>query len=181
MSVKPVIALGVTGSIAAYKAAALCSLLTKKGYDVNVLMTQAACRLVREQTFLTLSRNPVITSLWEVPQWQPGHIALAERAQLLVVAPATANFIGKYSQGIADDALTTYALSHSGAVIIAQAMNPRMWRHPAVQDNITRLKERHTMIVGPATGSVACGDAGPGRMADVEDIVAAITQQLSQK
>lgn len=168
---KTAIALGVTGSIAAYKAADLCSKLTKHSIDPVVIMTKSAQQLVGEQTFFTLSKNPVVTSLWEVPDWRPGHIDLADRAKLLVVAPATANFIGKYTHGIADDPLTTFALSHNGPVLIAPAMNPRMWNHPAVQTNVETLKQRGVYFVGPADGVVACGDKGTGKLANVEDIL----------
>lgn len=172
------IVLGITGSIAAYKAADLCSQLTKNGFDVNVLMTQSAGKLVGEQIFLTLSRNPVISSLWTLPDWQPGHIALAERAKLLVIAPCTANFIGKYTHGIADDALTTYALSHAGPVILAPAMNPVMWQNCAVQANVELLKSRGVHFVGPVKGTVACGTSGVGRMAEVEEIISTITATI---
>lgn len=171
---KKTIVLGVTGSIAAYKAADLCSKLVQADFDVVVIMTDAAQKLVTQQTFLTLSRNPVITDLWNIPEWQPGHIALAEKAELLVVAPATANFLGKYAHGIADDALSTYALSHPGKVIVAPAMNPKMWKHPAVQDNVKLLKKRGVEFVGPASGRVACGDDGTGRMDSVEGLLKAI-------
>lgn len=179
MNERTTIALGITGSIAAYKAADLCSRLTKRDFDVNVLMTASAGKLVGEQTFFTLSRNPVISSLWNLSEWQPGHIALAERATLLIVAPCTANFIGKYTHGIADDALTTYALSHLGPVILAPAMNPVMWQQPAVQDNVKVLKQRGIYFVGPGTGTVACGASGVGRMAEVESIIDKITEIIS--
>ncbi len=168
---KHTIALGVTGSIAAYKAADLCSRLNKHDVESVVLMTESALKLVGEQTFFTLSHNPVITDLWKINDWQPGHIELSERAELLIVTPATANFIGKYANGIADDALTTFALSHTGPVLIAPAMNPKMWGHPAVQENCEKLKKRGVHFVGPAEGIVACGDVGTGKLADVEDIL----------
>jgi len=165
------IALGVTGSIAAYKAAEICSRLVQAGVDVNVLMTEAATKLVGERTFLTLSRNPVVSNLWNVPEWRPEHIELAERTSLLVVAPCSANFIAKHAAGIADDALTTYALAHDGPVILAPAMNPRMWAHPATRTNVGTLKERGVEFVGPVDGRVACGEGGVGRMSDVDSIV----------
>ncbi|MDD5729133.1 MAG: flavoprotein [Victivallales bacterium] len=168
--------LGITGGIAAYKAAGLCSELVLKGYDVHVIMTAAAQELIAARTFLTLSRNPVMTGLWEEPDWQPGHVALAERAKLLVVAPCTANFIGKFAHGIADDALTTYALTHSGRVLLAPAMNPKMWRNAAVQANTALLKERGVEFIGPDSGRVACGAPGPGRMAEPAEIAARIEQ-----
>ena len=171
---KKTIALGVTGSIAAYKAADLCSRLVKNNYDVVVIMTESARKLITDRTFLTLSRNPVITDLWDIPQWQPGHIALAERAELLVVAPCTANFIGKFANGIADDPLTTYALSHKSNILLAPAMNPNMWTNQAVKNNVALLKERGISFTGPVEGRVACGTEGTGRMADVADIIADI-------
>jgi phosphopantothenoylcysteine synthetase/decarboxylase len=169
----PLVVLGVTGSIAAYKAADITSKLVQAGVEVRVMMTESATKLVQPQTFLTLSRQPVVTDLWALPSWQPEHIALAERAALLVIAPATANILGKLANGIADDALSTFALSHTGPVLVAPAMNPRMWRHPAVQANCTRLRERGVAFVEPGTGRVACGEEGTGRLAPVEDILAA--------
>ena len=168
------VALGVTGSVAAYKAADLTSRLVQSGMDVHVLMTRSAVQLIQPRTFLTLSQNPVTTDLWTIPDWQPGHIALAEKAAVLAVVPATANFLGKLAHGIADDALSTYALSHSGPVIVAPAMNPKMWVHPAVQENCRILRERGVVFVGPDTGRVACGADGAGRLADVPRITHAI-------
>lgn len=168
---KKTIALGVTGSIAVYKAADLCSKLVQNEFNVVVVMTESAQKLVTEQTFRTLSQNPVITDLWAISEWRPGHIALAEYADLLVVAPCTANFIGKFANGIADDALTTYALSHTGKVMLAPGMNPKMWAHPAVQNNCKILESRDIEFIGPATGRVACGDDGKGRFVDVKIIL----------
>jgi len=173
---KTTIALGVTGSIAAYKAADLCSKLVQNDFEVIVIMTEAATKLVTQQTFLTLSKNPVISDLWQIPTWQPGHIALSDRAAIFAVVPATANFIGKYANGIADDALTTYALSHTGKVILAPAMNPKMWKHPAVQSNVETLKKRGVQFAGPASGRVACGTDGEGRMESVSTILQAISK-----
>ncbi|MCP3965498.1 MAG: phosphopantothenoylcysteine decarboxylase [Lentisphaerae bacterium] len=168
---KKCIVLGVTGGIAAYKAADLCSKMVQAGYDVHVIMTASALELITERTFLTLSRNPVTTTLWDVPIWQPEHIALAERADLLVVAPCTANFIGKYTHGIGDDALTTFALAHTEKVLLAPAMNPRMWQNAAVKENIEILKTRDVEFIGPEPGRVACGDDGLGRMAEPVEIL----------
>ncbi len=175
---KTLLVLGVTGSIAAYKAADLTSKLVQKGIDVQVIMTESAQKLVCPQTFMTLSRNPVITSLWEMPDWQPGHIALAIRAAALLIAPATANILAKMAHGIADDALSTYYLSHTGPVLVAPAMNPRMWQHPATVDNCKLLKKRKVQFIGPETGHVACGENGPGRLAEVTTIVDAILKGL---
>ena len=124
-----VVVLGVTGSIAAYKAVDLTSMLVKVGVDVNVIMTEAARKIITEQAFFTLSKNRVVTDLWTIPDWKPGHIELAEKADLFVVAPCTANFMGKYVNGIADDALTTFALSHTGKTVLAPAMNTNMWNN----------------------------------------------------
>lgn len=175
---KKTIALGVTGSIAAFKAAELVSRLVKENVDVVVLMTASAQKLIGERTFLTLSRNPVITDLWQLPEWQPGHIELADRAKLLAVVPCTANFIGKCANGIADDALTTYALSHIGKVLLAPAMNPKMWKHPAVRTNCEILKKRGVIFIGPVKGPVVCGDSGEGRMEDVSAILSRILEEL---
>lgn len=175
---KNTVVLGVTGSIAAYKAADLTSQLVKNGIDVVVIMTVSAQKLICPQTFLTLSRNPVITDLWAMPDWQPGHIELSEHAKLLVIAPCTANLIAKLANGIADDALSTYALSHTGKILVAPAMNPKMWKHPAVQQNVKTLQDRGVMFIGPASGRVACGDDGEGRMEDVSAILAGILKEL---
>ncbi|MFW5803222.1 MAG: bifunctional phosphopantothenoylcysteine decarboxylase/phosphopantothenate--cysteine ligase CoaBC [Verrucomicrobiota bacterium] len=170
--------LGVTGSIAACKAADLASRLTKAGVDTHVVMTDSATRLVQPRTFQTLTRNPVVTDLWDLPDWQPGHIALADRADLLIVAPATANILAKMAHGIADDALSTQILAHEGPVAAAPAMNPRMWRHPAVRENVNILRRRGVRILGPACGDVACGAPGEGRMLEPESIAQAVKAQL---
>lgn len=179
MSEKKCIALGVTGGIAAYKAADLCSKLVQRGFDVHVLMTDSAKKLVTEQTFLTLSRNPVISNLWDISDWQPGHVALADKCNLLVVAPCTANFIGKFTHGVADNAMTTYALTHDSKVLLAPAMNPKMWRNVAVQANVKLLKLRGVEFVGPESGHVACGnEQSPGRMSEPETILQRILELL---
>ncbi|HEY8904169.1 MAG TPA: flavoprotein, partial [Chthoniobacterales bacterium] len=137
------IVLGVTGSIAAYKAADLTSRLVKRGYDLRVVMTRNAAEFVTPLTFQTLSRNPVTLSVFdEKESWHPGHIDLADRASLLLVAPATANVIAKLASGIADDALTSIALATAAPVLIAPAMNGKMWLHPATQENVGRLRAR---------------------------------------
>ena len=169
-----VLVLGVTGSIAAYKAADLTSRLVKEGYEVHVIMTAAACRLVGPQTFLTLSRNPVVTDLWTVPEWRPEHVALADRADVLLVAPATADFLAKMAWGLADDALSTYHLSHHGRVLVAPAMNVHMWEHPATAANCETLRRRGVEFIEPTEGPLACGVSGKGRFAPAEDILAAL-------
>ena len=175
---KKCILLGVTGGIAAYKSVDLCSKLTTQGYDVCVVMTESARKLVSECLFRTLSKNPVLTDLFESPDWRPGHVALAERADLMVVAPATANFIGKLANGIADDVLSTSAIAFHKKVLLAPAMNTHMWRHPAVQKNCETLRSWNIDFVGPASGHLACGDVGEGRMVEVPEILAKINELL---
>ena len=171
---KKKIILGVTGGIAAYKSAELCSLLCKASYDVHVIMTANAQKLMTERCFLTLSRNPVIFDLWDTPTWKPGHIEISELASLMVIAPCTANFLGKYANGIADDALTTSAMAYQGEVLLAPAMNTRMWQNPAVRRNCETLRSWGVHFVGPGKGRLACGDNGEGRMAEVPEILEAI-------
>lgn len=178
MKEKKLIVLGVTGSIAAYKAADLCSKLAKS-YDVQVIMTENACRFVSPVTFRTLSRQPVITTLWEdESQWRPRHVELADEAELFAVVPATANFIAKAAGGIADDALSTFAATFSGKTVIAPAMNPKMWAHPACVDNCRILRERGVIFAGPVSGNVACGAAGTGRMIEVPEIMDVVAGNL---
>lgn len=176
MSEAPVITLGVTGGIAAYKAADLCSKLTQKGFQVQVVMTANATKFVAPLTFQTLSRRPVITQLWEHADWKPEHVAVAQETKLFVVAPCTANFLAKYAHGLADDALSTFAISMHCPALLAPAMNPAMWSHPAVQDNVRLLQTRGVHFVGPARGRVACGADGVGRMASVEEIFQAVCE-----
>ena len=165
------IALGVTGSIAAFKAADLASRLTKAGHDVHVVMTANAAEFVTPLTFQTLSRNAVTTGTFdEKESWRPGHIALADRADLLLIAPATANIIAKLAHGIADDALTSLALASLAPLLIAPAMNGNMWAHPATRENVARLKSRGAKFLGPEEGLLACGYEGSGRLCDVAEI-----------
>ncbi len=168
-----VVCLGVTGGIAAYKAAELCSMLVKRGAEVHVLMTAAARRFVGELTFETLSHNPVVTELFSrSAEYDPEHVALARRASAVVVAPATANILAKMACGIADDALSTALLTFDCPCFAAPAMNSRMWKHPATVENVRRLKERGVVFIGPAEGPLACRDEeGPGRMAEPAEIV----------
>ena len=170
--------LGVTGGIAVYKAADLCSKLCASGYDVHVMMTDSARHLISDKLFFTLSRNPVIFDLWDTPTWKPGHIETSQLARLMVIAPCTANFLGKYANGIADDALTTSAMAYEGEVLLAPAMNTRMWRNPAVQHNCETLRARGIHFVGPNAGRLACGDSGEGRMAEVPEILSAVRELL---
>jgi phosphopantothenoylcysteine decarboxylase/phosphopantothenate--cysteine ligase len=178
MKQKPCIILGVTGGIACYKSADLCSRLASGGYDVFVVMTENARKLISDRIFFTLSQNPVLTDLFETPDWRPGHVDLASRAGLLVTAPATANFLGKLAHGIADDALSTVALTFRGPVLVAPAMNFMMWESPAVQANLAILKDRGVHFIGPDEGKLACGPSGRGRMSDVSAILEAIRSLL---
>ena len=173
MSNKKII-LGITGGIAVYKAADLCSKLTSNGYCVHTVMTENALKLISAKIFLTLSRNPVMTSLWEETEWKPEHVALAEEADMMVVAPCTANFIGKFTHGIADDALTTTALTFAGTgkkILLAPAMNNNMWASPAVVENCRILRARGVEFAGPAEGNLACGTKGAGRMCEAVEIL----------
>ena len=177
---RKVIALGVTGGIAAYKAADLCGKLSRK-YDVRVLMTENATRFVAPLTFKTLSRHEVVTSLWEEPEWRPEHVALADEADLFAVVPATADFLAKLAHGIADDALTTFAATFAGTTLVAPAMNPKMWAHPACVDNVALLRKRGVKFCGPVSGRVDCGADGMGRMAEPPEILAAIDALFAGK
>ena len=171
MSKKNVI-LGVSGSIACYKAAELASRLTQAGRNVNVVMTKHATEFVAPLTFQTLSRNPVTTGIFdEKESWHPGHIALADSADLFLIAPATANTIAKLACGIADDALTSIALASRAPLLIAPAMNGKMWAHPATQENVTRLKSRGARFIGPEEGLLACGYEGIGRLWETAGIL----------
>jgi phosphopantothenoylcysteine decarboxylase / phosphopantothenate---cysteine ligase len=171
------ILLGVTGGIAAYKACILVRLLRLRGASVRVVMTRSAERFVGPATFAALSDHRVYTDLWE----EPGvvlHVRLAHEADVAVVAPATANVMAKLAQGIADDLLTSTLLEATVPTVVAPAMHTGMWEHPATQANVAALAERGARIVGPATGSLAAGDEGIGRMSEPEEIVAAIEEVL---
>lgn len=179
---KPEIVLGVTGGIAAYKSAAIVSLLRKKGMNVHVIMTEHATKFVTPLTFETMSNHPVVTDTFARPEtWEVEHIALAKRAQVFVIAPATANIIAKMACGIADDMLSTTVLATKAPVLIAPAMNTGMWTAEATQQNIRVLKARGVHFVGPDGGFLACGDQGAGRMSEPEVIVQAIEALLHPK
>ncbi len=175
------ILVGVTGGIAAYKAADLVSLLAQEGAAVSVVMTEHAQRFVGPLTFQALSRRPVYTDLFAEGAYEADHIALADRAEAAVVAPATANAIGKLAGGIADDLLSTVLVALRVPVILAPAMNEAMWNHPAVQANVETLRRRGVRFVGPEEGRLACGTEGPGRMAEPETILAEIVAVLGRK
>jgi phosphopantothenoylcysteine synthetase/decarboxylase len=167
------IVLGVTGSIAAHKAADLASLLTKGKSDVRVVMTADAQHFITPLPFKTLTRNPVVTSLYDEEEgWKPAHIRLADEADLLLIAPATANIIAKMAHGIADDALTCIALALNprAKILVAPAMNGKMWLHPATQANVKTLRSRGVEFIGPDKGMLSCGYEGIGRLWPVEKI-----------
>lgn len=179
---KPCVVLGVTGGIAAYKACELLRLLQKRGIDVFVVMTQNACRFVAPLTFETLSGHPVAVDTFDRPQtWEVEHIALAKRANLFLIAPATANIIGKMACGIADDMLSTTVMATRAPVLVAPAMNTGMWENAAVQQNVKTLRARGVEIVAPVSGHLACGDSGAGKLEDVEVIAERACELLFAK
>ncbi len=170
------IVLGVTGGIAVYKSVEIVSRLRKAGAQVKVIMTEAAAKFVTPLTFREISQNPVSVSMWtEVANWNVEHIALAGWADLFLIAPATANFIGKVANGIADDMLTTTVMATRAKVIIAPAMNTNMFENPIVQENIKKLIRLGYVIIPPATGKLACGTEGSGRLPEPIDIVTVLT------
>ncbi len=176
---KKSVVLGVTGSIAAYKAVEVASALVKKNIDVAVVMTDSATRFVAPLTFESITKNPVATDLFsrETP-YEIEHISLAKRADVLAILPASANFIGKYANGIADDMLTTVAMAVTAPVLIAPAMNSAMYLSAANTANMKLLKQRGCVFVEPAEGLLACGDVGVGKLADVDSLVSAIISTL---
>jgi len=163
---------GVTGSIAAYKACDLVSGLRKLPANVTVVLTKEASKFVTPLTFQTLSGNPVTDDMFSLPEeWEPVHISIADRASLVVVAPATANLIGKIANGICDDLLTCVLLSTKSPILICPAMNCNMYTNRLVQDNISKLKRLGYHFLGPVKGHLACGYEGMGRLVDVEQII----------
>ena len=173
-----------TGGIAGYKSADLASKLVQSGAGVCVAMTEAATRFVAPLTFQALTGRQVYTSMWQATEsHEAQHLALTERADLMIVAPATANIIAKMATGIADDLVSALALSASGAceILIAPAMNTRMWDAPATQANLKRLAERSVHTVGPGEGRLACGTVGKGRMAEPAEILTAAAELLRKK
>ena len=175
------VVLGVTGSIAAHKAADLTSRLTKLGCDVHAVLTADAQRFITPLPFKTLSRNPVVTDLYDEEEgWRPTHIRLADDADLFLVAPATANVLAKFALGIADDALSciALALNPKARVLLAPAMNGKMWLHAATRQNVATLKSRGAEFIGPDEGMLSCGYEGVGRLWEVEGIAARALQLL---
>ena len=181
MSEAKKIVLGVTGSIAAHKAADLASQLVKRGRSVTAVMTADAQKFITPLPFKTLTRNPVVTSLYDEEEgWQPTHIRLADEADLLLIAPATASSIARLAQGLADDALgcIALALNPNAQTLIAPAMNGKMWLHPATQSNVETLRSRGVEFLGPDEGMLSCGYEGIGRLWPVEQIVSRVEAVL---
>jgi phosphopantothenoylcysteine decarboxylase/phosphopantothenate--cysteine ligase len=181
MSGKQVL-LGVTGGIAAYKAAELTRLFVKAGADVRVVLTDAACRFVSPATFQALSSKPVYTDMWDprVPD-SMGHIELSRDRDLIVVAPASADFLAKLANGLADDLLSALCLARRCPLLVAPAMNVEMWQNPATQRNVARLSADGIVVLGPAAGDQACGENGMGRMLEAHEIFAAVAGVLGPR
>jgi phosphopantothenoylcysteine decarboxylase/phosphopantothenate--cysteine ligase len=178
--------LGVSGGVAAYKAVDLASKLTATGAKVSTIMTENACRLICPKSFEAVTGQPVYTNMWQTgEEFEIGHVSIADWADIVVVAPATANIIGKIANGICDDLLSTtlcvcWPLIKSGAAILAPAMNDNMWNNPAVQRNIKMVKEMGFQLIGPVEGRLACGTEGIGRMSEPQDILKAIEKIASK-
>jgi phosphopantothenoylcysteine decarboxylase/phosphopantothenate--cysteine ligase len=181
------VTVGVSGGVAAYKAAELVRALQAKALDVHVVMTEAAMRFVQPLTFASLTGHKVITGLWGTEDSEPNvdsaieHIAEAQSTDILVVAPATADLLARFAYGLANDFLTTMYLATPAPVVVAPAMNSEMWAHPATQANLRILGDRNVRIVPPGVGDLACGMVGPGRLAETETIVQAVLEQLDRR
>ena len=173
------LALGVSGSIASYRAADLTSELRKAGAEVHVVMTESATQFISALTMGTLSRNPVLTSFWEEEGWQPGHIELADKIDLFLVAPATAQQVGNYANGLAPDLLGAIYLATQAPVMLAPAMNGKMYEHEAVQGNLEILKGRGVEIIEPVVGELACGYEGIGKLAPLDEIIKGVLTRLA--
>ncbi|MFH1150649.1 MAG: bifunctional phosphopantothenoylcysteine decarboxylase/phosphopantothenate--cysteine ligase CoaBC [Actinomycetota bacterium] len=172
--------LGISGGIAVYKVAELARLLVKSGAQVKVVMTDSAQKFVTALTFRTLTGNPVATTMWADPSSPYPHISLSEEADIIVVAPATANIIAKMANGIADDLLSTTLLAARGTVLVAPAMNTRMYLHPATVSNLARIREMGAVVVDACEGDLACGDEGAGRMAEPAEILATTEREVER-
>ena len=181
------VTVGVSGGIAAYKAAELVRALQSKALDVHVVMTASAARFIQPLTFAALTGHKVITGLWGTEHDEPNvdsaieHIAVAQSTDLLVVAPATADLLARFAHGMADDFLTTLYLATPAPVVVAPAMNSQMWEHPATQANLRILAERNVRIVPPGVGDLACGMVGQGRLAEIDTIVQVVLEQLDRR
>lgn len=171
--------IGVSGGIACYKAVEVVNQLRKDGYNVKVIMTKAAQQFVTPLTFQTMSRNAVVTEMFDpVAKWDTKHVSLAKEADLFVIVPATANIIGKIANGIADDMLSTTVMATKSPVLIFPAMNTAMYENSIVQENIQKLKKHGYHLFGTASGELACGDIGTGKLLDWQQIVAEIEKFL---
>ncbi|WP_339911123.1 flavoprotein [Symmachiella dynata] len=171
--------LGVTGGIAAYKTAELCSRLVQAGAGVSVVMTTSAEKFIGATTFEALTGRPVHRQLFQPQEHHIGeHIGLVRRADLLVVAPASANCLAKFAHGLADDLLSTIALTHTGPILMAPAMNSEMWQKPSVQRNIAQLRDDGVLFIEPGSGWLSCGQVGPGRMAEAAEILDRVRELL---
>ncbi|MBX9895264.1 MAG: bifunctional phosphopantothenoylcysteine decarboxylase/phosphopantothenate--cysteine ligase CoaBC [Nitrosomonas sp.] len=173
------IVLGVTGGVAAYKVAELARLLTQNAVEVQTVMTEAACQFIAPATFQSLTGRSVYTNLWETnASYNMAHINLSRNADMILVAPASADFIAKIANGLADDLLSTLCLARDCQLLIAPAMNRQMWEHPATQRNVSRLRQDGVRILGPASGEQACGEVGMGRMLEVDELLQAVQSCL---
>jgi phosphopantothenoylcysteine synthetase/decarboxylase len=173
------VVVGVCGGIAAYKVCQVVSTLVQRGAEVTVAMTESAARFVGPTTFGALTGRAVLTSLWDPrAYYDPQHVSLTESLDALLIAPATYNMIGKLASGIADDLVSTLVSAADGPVILAPAMNARMWENPVLQANVRKLAELGYRVVAPGEGWLACGTVGPGRMAEAEEIMEVLVEQL---
>jgi len=176
------VVVGIGGGISAYKVCQVVSRLVQRACGVTVTLTEAGTRFVTPLTFQALTHRQVFTTLWQAPgYYEPQHLSLTERADLFLVAPATADLIGKFAAGIGDDLVTTLILGRDCPALLAPAMNTRMWDNPIVQRNVAKLRELGYAFVGPEEGLLACGTVGPGRMAEPETIIEAVTQILKKR
>ncbi|MFH1406419.1 MAG: flavoprotein [Candidatus Omnitrophota bacterium] len=176
---KKEIVLGITGSVAAYKACDLIGLLRREGHSVNCILTKEAQEFITPLTLQTLSANPVYTDMFEAPdEWNPRHISLAKKADILLIAPASANIVGKLAGGICDDLLTCTALAMKAPVLLAPAMNEAMYAHKIVKENIAKLKKIGYEFIGPVQGHLACGGVGMGHIAPLGEIIKEVKKLL---
>jgi phosphopantothenoylcysteine decarboxylase / phosphopantothenate---cysteine ligase len=174
------ILLGIGGGIAAYKSAELARLLRERGHDVQTIMTQAAAEFIRPLTFAALTGRKVLTDLFAIEE-AIEHISVAQQHELLLIAPATADLMGRLANGLADDFLSTLYLAFTGPVVVAPAMNVNMWEHPATQANLEKLVQRGHRIVGPGQGYLACGMTGAGRMAEPDEIADTVEREMEKR
>lgn len=165
------IVIGICGSIAAYKSCEIIREFKKRNWDVKVIMTENAKKFINPLTVEVLSKNPVYSDMFERNSWEENHISLSDFASVILIAPATANIIGKIASGICDDLLTTTIFSFSGPVIFAPAMNENMWKNKIVQENVKKLKKNGYLFIGPEKGVLASGKTGIGRLAEIKKIV----------